>query len=1300
MIIGHASSSPPHAACNVAQIYQTLHNDTASNYSVKNFVSNLALHNTNALTVPTLYAWLHTNDSFVRFTCGTGVWRFLVGSNLVKDNRDLVLIVQQLHFGTFLENRVSHTDTSDVSMRLLRLHSRVTPNTSVLLLDPNISGCCDMRTFFAEMPKSIRFHCVGAGVAAHICAALCRQLLSIQARSCDRIVGLEPKELTFQPHCELKATDAHYVVLVSVMDRPRGQIGIHAHELIVTHNMLDVVTKCSHLNNWHRRICVSSHFGERFCEDVRFDKFQGNIDSARSVCYGDVGYVVFMKSLDVTSTFLLFRVNVTALKFSSWNAYSDSKDYSRMLDFNSQSISSYRVRLSSEDFRSAAGVLIVTVLGKGFLENSDPFFQYRVGNLHFRWYISYFETGWDSIDVFTETGASLWLVKIVVATAVFRPNHKPMTGLVSLETTCTEVYTDRVSGNKKFVCGIKDKAGVPTYRYRHQLNVTGTFAAQVPPTNGCLTFEGWHLKRPIEFWNHTALIVKKNRYVDYTGFIASKHSDLLAVRLISMKTGAKLLVSSFWDSCDGLGVWGIKLKINKNKQRFMLKSMFQDRFIVEMYFEDVVYKLKLIFTSHRNEMFKRRSRRGVVRPEMSSKSGGVNYDHHEASSNPTLMTYYDINAQKFVDFVGNDDVYERMFKAGVFSNGRDSDVVLLVHGWHALQSSVYLFQQLLRFHQKMTPNTTVLFVNWESQGANFIELGNAAFASLRVNLEAFFKGLPRHYNIHCIGHSLGAHACGALCRQYRHIHPESKLCTRIVGLDPASVHFKHDSPYSHIVNRRLSREDAHYVAVFTTNRNFMGLADVIGDEYITPNIQGHVHESCPQIGKWHGEVCGTNFYGQEYCEYMDVRTMFNSGIIPHTIDSCSHLMAPIQFMKLLDIYSTAIVVKLQPSPIVRNDVLPSAWNAYVTSKDYRYSSYYNTATQWYSTRVADASLQMADLFLVLTFPGVSVRCLGGITYNRQRLTSTTLHMCFYGSTYERMPSFNVVTHGGQILLAHFQMGRAAMSNRNVMPKVPMSGVAVRRYICNGTSDRYGEFRYLCQPSFQAYWMPSYRSQLNVTGTVISVPPVNGTCLPYEGEFSDLISVFWGYRTVSLNETLSLNFTGRGNIEELAKVVLQNTCSGMNFTLVTFWEVCSGFNKSLYNITLDRLGKVLNITFYRHGIYELRLYFPFDMVRLNIRAMPKRLTTIISRYTGKQSGEGEQDQVPVVSGSSEHLSPEEEQEDIKGLVNRVHRHLVAGILVGLAIICFAVAGVAFFCHYNRDRFAHFYSAISGTSESSV
>ena len=80
-------------------------------------------------------------------------------------------------------------------------------------------------------------------------------------------------------------------------------------------------------------------------------------------------------------------------------------------------------------------------------------------------------------------------------------------------------------------------------------------------------------------------------------------------------------------------------------------------------------------------------------------------------------------------------------------------------------------------------------------------------------MSMFFSNRSNHtntINIHCIGHSIGAHVCGLLGKI---INAELKVkLTRITGLDPAGPCFKNVAKYY-----RLDKTDADYVDVIHTS---------------------------------------------------------------------------------------------------------------------------------------------------------------------------------------------------------------------------------------------------------------------------------------------------------------------------------------------------------------------------------------------------------------------------------------------------------------------------------------------------
>lgn len=89
-------------------------------------------------------------------------------------------------------------------------------------------------------------------------------------------------------------------------------------------------------------------------------------------------------------------------------------------------------------------------------------------------------------------------------------------------------------------------------------------------------------------------------------------------------------------------------------------------------------------------------------------------------------------------------------------------------------------------------------------------------------------------NIHCVGHSLGAHVCGYAGKYLRRMNYSNPI-QRISGLDPAGPLFVYSRP-----DDRLDKDDAYFVDVIHTCGRFIGLGfkQSIGDIDFFPNGGG------------------------------------------------------------------------------------------------------------------------------------------------------------------------------------------------------------------------------------------------------------------------------------------------------------------------------------------------------------------------------------------------------------------------------------------------------------------------------
>lgn len=604
---------------------------------------------------------------------------------------------------------------------------------------------------------------------------------------------------------------------------------------------------------------------------------------------------------------------------------------------------------------------------------------------------------------------------------------------------------------------------------------------------------------------------------------------------------------------------------------------------------------------------------GNVRPEDTSQKALYSFPADGPHLGYATLYVYNTTARSFSSFEARPGVYARMASKGVFE-GKEQDIILLVHGWHAWQSSEWLFLKMLRMHTRLTPNATVIYVNWEKLGANYKELGNAAWACVRLNLSEFLRAIdPDKSRLHCIGHSLGSHACAAVCRHYRKLHSYQHNCERIVALDPASSMFKHNSPDPQVSQYRVSRWDANYVAALLTNRNLMGLADLVGDEYLTTDYDGYYSEGCPILGKWWGKVCATGPTGIHHCEDIDIGTLFNSAIIPHTRDSCSHMMAPVYFLKFMDVYSSVPVFRMDgksPRPI--KGPLTSVWNSYVTSRDYRLNSYYDSRPIWYSFTVDATSLRPADQLLVVTPRSNSY--IGVVNCDR----------------YDKWTDFKYAYY---IFLLKNQWG----SRRSIFLNVEQEPVMVRLIRGIGyfepRADRNKpeqmptqEERVLkCDPAtghrsfnYRCYWQgrfytrkPAYRSQLPVKTPLTVVPPTDG-CLSYPPpSLPAAVRYVRDTLEAKIHHITTVNWDCSNGFE-FHKAILR--FNKTQLILATFWDGCGDFWKSYrLEYLVDRETCKIELRFSDVGNYTLILEFRYRVITVPISVTYKHSYVAAIRF---------------------------------------------------------------------------------------
>ncbi|AXB73047.1 hypothetical protein QKD39_gp53 [Psittacine adenovirus 1] len=575
-------------------------------------------------------------------------------------------------------------------------------------------------------------------------------------------------------------------------------------------------------------------------------------------------------------------------------------------------------------------------------------------------------------------------------------------------------------------------------------------------------------------------------------------------------------------------------------------------------------------------------------------------EHAEANS----LAWFNPISKDFYRFKASEGVYAAMSSAGVFDDGRVREIVLLVHGWQAQVSVTSLFERVLRMHQTVTPRTAVLLLEWDEQGAKHEKYADAAAASVRINLKHFLKDInPNVSKLHCVGHSIGAHACAAICRQY--VKLTNDTCARILGLDPAAPLFSNTSP-GFLRFSRLSRHDAKYVALLSTNRMQMGLGSADGDEFLSTNLYGHRSEACIN-GTFHETLCITGYYGQEACMRLKVETangtMLWEGarLSAHT---CDHLIAVIYFVKFLDVRSSpAVFRKMRMSFNHPDGFIPSVWSSYVTSRDYTYDTFYDTETVWYSFIVTNRSASVAsshtldpgNIVLVVTPKGVPAIISDAVNTQHTTLGGYrfTLGTGFFSYRQVRFLYINSPTKPYIVRLLRGNGYNGKRFNASTM--APMTSFEVSFFTCSLASAVNASYPlYFCLNTNNSVYVPHYRSQLNVTDLSTVVPPTRG-CLPFDVELPDLLVIRREVTPLPYGTEIRLRLDFP--VFARTRVTLEDEVK--NYTLMTFWDRCRDEEPSYLQFSVE-MDKKASFRFFKMGNYTVRVYTPYDVTEYPVR----------------------------------------------------------------------------------------------------
>lgn len=1244
-------------------------------------------HHADRVPFPTISLW---DGDFVYFRADDRAWPEMQRLGYVKQGNDTVLLFHDYDndkcepVDYYYDS--THRHTKNIMGQLLRMHTLMTPQTTVLLVDWSAMlsiGCHThyyLSSHYASRVSMGRFlqhvnqriHCVGVGMGSHACAAVCRELKAMN-RSCARIVGLDPPHKSYDvyrfPHIavnakfgrwpvyehnlnghELSSKDADYVVIISSNEGLHGPRRPFGHEYIRSDLGTTFHEGCLGAGGWWGNICSKSFFGNVHCEYVYLPWWNpaGATHKSRDLCSHHMAVVTFMKSLDTASGILTIYESPKFFLTSTWNAYSVSRDYSLTIPYFKYVPFSSVMKLDYYDMHSKMVLLVVTHGGKEtYFDRDYPSFTRTYGGHFYRWYVGDFDVKADYLKIYARPGTNIVLVRGYVPRSTY-DYQVPMTSSWVIESNCYVTHTYWYSGDRLYNCWYSKRKDFNLFSWRTQMNVTGKQAVgHIPPLN-CLHYQGVNYNRYVIYDSQVMFSGYVNEWVDVSGIVESrKDVDFFALSIVNGK-GYQKVLGTFWDRCNLILLVGYNASFDRYDHKIRIQIPEAGIHVLKFHFESFVVMAK-VHVHPSQEMFP--TTPAITTPDEDSEydswfsemnetavelssgdfddlynsfntSKGVDEDaYFERWCNMTgssceprkrsrrsvgqhsqgTVTIY--SSHRFTSFPITTGVYATLKYRGRFNDLMERNIIILVHGWHALHSSDGLFRQLLRFHQKITPEAVIMYVNWEDHGANRFYLWDAADAAVKLNISNLLEGInPHKSKVHCIGHSLGAHACGAVCRQYRSIHNVN--CTRIVGLDPAGPWFKSDSPSVPIRSARLSYTDADYVAAFLTNRQFSALRERIGHEYLTTNIYGEVSEACYILGKFRDRVCATGFAGNVWCEDIDLGTMAHSGLIPHTQDSCSHLMALVHFMKTLDIYDPVSVFKLSTStPSDVNKFMHSAWSGYVVGKDYTYDTYtVPYIPVWYSFAVDGYDLKHYDMIIIIS--------LGDIEISRGYKRFSVKNGDFFVNTvlsmnlYDNRKDFYIAAQG-PLFLVHVRKTQSYIGNQSEFKKdrfSPMTAFADRVYSCTG--NKVNHFTHRCVPTSESKWVPIYRPHMNITNRFLQVPPVRG-CLPFNHEMSDTITMKLQPMEVLSDRwvRVQLNFT---HDDELLKLSLKDKKSDITYVLFTFWDKCSG--DSPVEVEVDRRNYSVRVLFKKTGYFDLVFGFQFHVDTMALRVIQSPSTT--------------------------------------------------------------------------------------------
>nr|ACR24655.1 LORF2-like protein [Anatid alphaherpesvirus 1] len=574
----------------------------------------------------------------------------------------------------------------------------------------------------------------------------------------------------------------------------------------------------------------------------------------------------------------------------------------------------------------------------------------------------------------------------------------------------------------------------------------------------------------------------------------------------------------------------------------------------------------------------------------------------EAAGSATLH-YWNITTETYINYTIGPDIYNTLITDGVLGPGRD--IILLTHGWTGVKFADNVFMSFLRFHQRMTPTLTVLFINWTTESRNRSSFDDRIADAMIDELSFLFLNLDvEQTKLHCIGHSIGGYLCSAICRDFS--STTGAKCKRLVAIDP-STELTIQQIQSRVTSSKIntiSKQDAEYVVVFASNQDFFRPGKLLtGHEYIVAKLGGPRGRKCDAATrKWNRRICGTNFFNERFCETLTHEEILRRLGPPTESLLCSQFVGPAQYMKLLDVEQS--LVTLQPddrSPEGQYGLVYSVWNAYVSGLDYRYISYYGYRPEWYIYEMHSTDITTSNLVVVMATSGSIINVMYSTGVYSYTLGSFSVAAALMHGSYDTKKPLFISCSGGRILSVHLSGGRGYLreyQNGTFIHKLPMTTRKLSLYNCHEFGKHAGSI-FKCESAGTEHYIPIYRSQLTVTKT-IPVPPLQG-CLQYDDLSNITLTTVRPPVSTQVNSSVTIYPGHHGQVMQIEMV---NTVTGQTDTILTFWDICNISRDRGIVMAFDRTTPMLRLLFRNSGNYTIYLKADFGTTEANVTVLDK------------------------------------------------------------------------------------------------